>query len=482
MSAIVEQYRAPAWWPMRRVASADTGGGRQVFAAWLILSLGAVALSILEARHGWGGIVAIGNVGVPVVLYPPLAVTLLIVFWLGPEWGIIPAYAATLARALSIGMPSGAAALFAFSTPIELLIMWGSMVVLETNPALRGSRDVLKYLLAGLIAACASSLSVLMWIEYEHLDLVASQRMWRGSVIGDLLQIIALMPAMRWAIPRARGWTGRRLDSAPRFALRHSTSVVLVTGIVLLMIALVFQGVWMSAHSLAISPDVRTADGAALLPRLREIALFLGLLTGLTVVTTTAFAAALARVGEREGGAARRDPLTGCLNRRAFDHGFDEAAERSRRVRKGLTVICFDVDHFKLVNDTWGHEAGDVLLRQLAIRVQAATREHDILFRWGGEEFVLLLPRTTPEEGLGAAERIRAAVAAHPLVRGEGSPIEVTISLGVVTAETFPADPDALLSVADAACYLAKRGGRNRIEDARRFSAETAEHPVGVAD
>ena len=113
MSAIVEQYRAPAWWPMRRVASADTGGGRQVFAAWLTLSLGAVALSILEARHGWGAIVAIGNLGVPVVLYPPLAVTLLIVFWLGPEWGIIPAYAATLARALTIGMPSGAAALFA---------------------------------------------------------------------------------------------------------------------------------------------------------------------------------------------------------------------------------------------------------------------------------------------------------------------------------------------------------------------------------
>ncbi len=480
MSAIVEQYRAPAWWPMRRVASADTRGGRQVFAAWLILALGAVLLSLLEARQGWSGIVPIGNLGIPVVLYPPLALTLVIVFWLGPEWGIIPAYAATLARALTIGMPSGAAALFAFSTPIELLIMWGSMVVLETNPDLRRRRDLLKYLLAALIAACASSLGALMWIEYEHLDLVAARRLWQGSVIGDLLQIAAVMPALRWGVPRARAWTGRRLDTAPRFALRHSTSVVLVTGIVLMMIALVFQGVWLSAHSLAISPDVRAADGAPLLPRLREIALFLGLLTGLTVVTTTAFAAALARVGEREGGAARRDPLTGCFNRRAFDHEFDQAAERSRRVRKGLTVVCFDVDHFKHVNDSWGHEAGDVLLRQLAIRVQAATREHDILFRWGGEEFALLLPRTSPDEGVIAAERIRATVAAHPLVRGEGSPIEVTISLGVATAERFPADPDALLSLADAACYLAKRGGRNRVEDGRRFSAVTAEHPVGT--
>jgi diguanylate cyclase (GGDEF)-like protein len=297
-------------------------------------------------------------------------------------------------------------------------------------------------------------------------------------VAGDTLQILAVMPLLRWVVPPVRTWTDRRLNSAPRQLLRQSTSVVLVTGIVVLMAALVFQGAWMSWHSLQISPTARTADGVLLLPRLREIALFLGLLVGLTVVTTTGFAAALARIGEREGGAARRDALTGCYNRRAFESRFEMAVERSRRKGRGLGLIAFDVDHFKRVNDTYGHEAGDVLLRQLTVRVQSMTREHDVLFRWGGEEFVLLLPATMPEEVLAVAERLRTSVAAHPLVRGDRSPIQVTISLGVAGTTVFPADAESLLATADAACYMAKRSGRNTVADGSLLSARTLEHPV----
>jgi len=483
MPILVHEYRGPAWWPLRRIADAgDAGGARHVVGIWFLLSCTAVLLAVIEAQKNWSGIpVSIGGISIPLTIYPPLAITLLLVVWLGPAWGVVPAYAATLTSALVVGMPVGAGLLFAFSTPVELLIIWGSMVVLETNPELPRRQDVVKFILAGVIAACASSLGGLIWIDYQQLDLLAAQRVWRGWVVGDVLQIILLVPVLRWVLPEIRAWTDRRLSAAPRYVFRHSTSVALVAGIVLVLAAVVLQGVLMASRSLAIPPDAVTASGAPLVPQLREIGLFLGLLTVVTAVTTTIFAAALARISEREGGAARRDALTGCLNRRAFYAMFDKEADRSRRLSRGLSLIYLDVDHFKRVNDTYGHETGDVVLRQLGVRVQGVIRENDALFRWGGEEFLILLPHTSPEEALALAERVRASVARGAIVQEQvASPIHVTVSLGTAGTDAFPADVDAMIATADAACYLAKRAGRNRVEDGTRLLQDTLELPANA--
>src|SRR5690606_5756176 len=185
-------------------------------------------------------------------IYPPLAITLLLVVWLGPAWGVVPAYAATLTSALVVGMPVGAGLLFAFSTPVELLIIWGSMVVLETNPELPRRQDVVKFILAGVIAACASSLGGLIWIDYQQLDLLAAQRVWRGWVVGDVLQIILLVPVLRWVLPEIRAWTDRRLSAAPRYVFRHSTSVALVAGLVLVLAAVVVPGGLMARRLVAV--------------------------------------------------------------------------------------------------------------------------------------------------------------------------------------------------------------------------------------
>src|SRR5690606_12319405 len=141
----------------------------------------------------------------------------------------------------------------------------------------------------------------------------------------------------------------------------------------------------------------------------------------------------------------------------------------------------FDVDHFKRVNDTYGHETGDVVLRQLAVRVQGVIRENDALFRWGGEEFLILLPHTSPEEALALAERVRASVARGAIVQEQvASPIHVTVSLGTSGTDAFPADVDAMIATADAACYLAKRAGRNRVEDGTRLLQDTLELPANA--
>jgi diguanylate cyclase (GGDEF)-like protein len=251
--------------------------------------------------------------------------------------------------------------------------------------------------------------------------------------------------------------------------------VALTTTVVAAMSLLVFQGADLVLQSLAASPALRSAEGAALMERVRGLALFLGLLVVLAVVTTMVFAGVLARRGERERHVALRDPLTGSFNRRAFYSLFQKESDRSRRLGAGLALIFFDIDHFKRLNDAYGHQIGDRVLEQLARRVQHTLREHDLLFRWGGEEFVVLLPHSSESEAVTVAERIRQAVADEPLVRSDvPQPLRVTLSLGVAGTAALPTDANALVARADAAAYLAKYRGRDRVETAAALLDETA--------
>lgn len=456
----------PVWWPFSTILRPAHRGVRQVRDAWLTAAVIAVALAAFEAIVDLSGIpVRLAGVTFAVSIYPPLIITVCLALWLGPMWGAIPAWLATFVSGLIAGMTPGLAALFATATPLEVLILWGSFVILDLSPELSRPRQVLAYLGVSVIAATASSLAGLLYIDSLHLDLAQSQRIWEGWILGDVLQLGLIgAPVLHWLSPRVRSWIDRQFETPPRFAVSYTRSVLLVAVLVAVLVLVVFQGVWRVTLSLDIPPDARTASGEPLLPRLREMGLFVGLLVAVTFATTTAFAAALARIGERERGVSQRDPLTGTLNRRSFPPHFQREAERSHRLGKGIALLFLDVDHFKALNDTWGHEIGDQVLRQLAHRIQGLIREHDLLFRWGGEEFVILLPHTPPTDAHVLAERIRAAVAAEPLVReAVPAPLHLTVSIGVAGQEQFPFNVDDLIARADRALYQAKSLGRNRV-------------------
>jgi two-component system cell cycle response regulator len=171
---------------------------------------------------------------------------------------------------------------------------------------------------------------------------------------------------------------------------------------------------------------------------------------------------------------SRTDPLTGVANRRSFDEVLGKEFARSRRHSRALGVVMLDIDHFKKVNDIHGHPGGDQVLRAFARIVGSVLREGDVLFRYGGEEFVVLLPDTGPEGALRAAERIVAAVASTP-VRVDGQLIHITTSAGVGCLERSTRDKGELLAKADAAVYEAKSGGRNRaVASAARLSLVSA--------
>lgn len=165
---------------------------------------------------------------------------------------------------------------------------------------------------------------------------------------------------------------------------------------------------------------------------------------------------------------AHTDPLTGVANRRRFMEEAAHELARARRHGHPLSVVMFDLDHFKAINDRHGHAVGDAALRHVCAVVAQCLRAEDLLARLGGEEFAVLLPHNTQDAAMALAERLRVAIASQPLMAGGSRAIALRASFGVVEVHTDEAlDPDALRR-ADAALYEAKHGGRNRVATAPR--------------
>ncbi len=161
------------------------------------------------------------------------------------------------------------------------------------------------------------------------------------------------------------------------------------------------------------------------------------------------------------------DELTGLKNRRYLMERLHAEIERMRRERKPLSCIMFDLDHFKRINDAFGHETGDRVLQSVAATTKNLCRESDVLCRFGGEEFLIILPVTPLREAKEVADRLRQAFMSHPLSLPDGRVVNVTASFGVAWAPEVERETDVeekdLLKRADDALYEAKAGGRNRV-------------------
>jgi diguanylate cyclase (GGDEF)-like protein len=159
---------------------------------------------------------------------------------------------------------------------------------------------------------------------------------------------------------------------------------------------------------------------------------------------------------------SERDALTGVFNRRKLGEVLNNELQRARRYKQTFSVLMFDIDHFKRVNDTHGHLVGDEAIRHVAKKAVTTLRATDFVARYGGEEFVALLPGEETSGAEIAAERLRNA-AATPFSSMADTPLVVTISIGVTSFRADTADAQALLSEADQALYASKQGGRNRV-------------------
>jgi diguanylate cyclase (GGDEF)-like protein len=166
---------------------------------------------------------------------------------------------------------------------------------------------------------------------------------------------------------------------------------------------------------------------------------------------------------------ASRDGLTGLFNRRELDSKLGEELARCKRYGHALSLLLVDLDHFKVINDSYGHPAGDKVLRGIADIIRGPARRSDVVARYGGEEFAVIMPETEKSGAQVFAERIRLAVAGHTFSIDNKPPLNVTVSVGVAG---FPGDAGtdaALIAAADSALYDAKRAGRDCV---RSFGLE----------
>ena len=158
---------------------------------------------------------------------------------------------------------------------------------------------------------------------------------------------------------------------------------------------------------------------------------------------------------------ATHDPLLDILNRRAVIEGLEREMARLQRKQAPISIGLFDLDHFKQVNDQYGHQAGDEVLQEFAARIQQHIRKYDLLGRFGGEEFLLVAPELDEEADEGFYERLRESIATKPFATKAG-PVSLTTSIGVAVGNKG-SSIDTLIAHADAALYFAKDDGRNRV-------------------
>jgi diguanylate cyclase (GGDEF)-like protein len=162
---------------------------------------------------------------------------------------------------------------------------------------------------------------------------------------------------------------------------------------------------------------------------------------------------------------SKTDPLTGLFNRRRFTEVLESEYRKASRYKTPLSCMMIDIDHFKVVNDTYGHAVGDTVIKDVALIIQRGIRDTDTTCRWGGEEFVVLSPMTTKENAMQPARRILKLVSEH-VFSGMGEK-KTTISIGVADLSCIGTDSaDKMVSVADKALYEAKDKGGNRVETA----------------
>lgn len=175
------------------------------------------------------------------------------------------------------------------------------------------------------------------------------------------------------------------------------------------------------------------------------------------------------------------DALTGLFNRREFDRVLESEARRSARYKHPLSVAMIDIDHFKIINDTYGHQVGDEILKDIAQILLKCLRETDTVARYGGEEFIIILPETDYDIALTISDRLRESVEVADFQTQKGT-LQITISVGVTSITRKAINPARLVASADEALYIAKEGGRNRVVGSCNVKGKPAPRPDNDPD
>ena len=331
--------------------------------------------------------------------------------------------------------------------PFRFEAVLGTLVIILLHKARVFSPTPLPVLLSLLLASVVTS-----WLARSRLEgssPKAAYHLWIGL---QMLSVAALIYATGWGPILAVGY----LFSAGHLIHRLGTRAT-VPSLVWSLVGIVFGQIAVTSEVVASQIDVQQATPGALVGAL-------GLVFAIRMIHITVRERELAM--GRLKALADRDSLTGLYNRNVLLDSLDRAISQADRTSTPVSVLLFDLDEFKRVNDTYGHLVGDQVLRSVAARLQASSRGMDIVGRYGGEEFLVILPVTDDLGALTVAQRLLDTATGAPHPYGELL-LEAKASVGIATYPQDGGGRDALIDAADAAMYEAKRAGGSQCRSAK---------------
>ncbi|NNF61419.1 MAG: GGDEF domain-containing protein [Gammaproteobacteria bacterium] len=466
-------------------------GGRQRAAvqAWLLVCAVTIPGGLLTRIFEWTGLaVELGGTTVHLTVYLPLLVCVPLVLWCGFLWAAIPAYFSTLLVAIAGGMSLPWLLVFPLANPLGLAMFALLYRVSNANSRMRDGASVAGFAGVALVASLAGSAGAFVWVYSNRIGADVAYPVWQGWWLGGWLQAVLIsLPTLYLLSPAVERWLAplKPAREISRRDLSHRLLPAIASAVVVLM-TYVFAARLFS---------LRKFNAAA--QRISDDEIVNELLNSIDALTYPLFilAAALVAVGflgyraamfwnrslmdanellaARNSELARMaetDVLTRVYSRRKAMEVLHLEFERARRTETDFSVMMIDADYFKRINDEHGHLVGDEVISALAQRLAEALREYDVLGRYGGEEFIAILPQASHDDAQHIAERVRAAVAEDPVATA-AEPLPVTVSIGFATINDADANENFVLDRADLALLAAKRAGRNRVASGRTVPA-----------
>ena len=443
---------------------------RRVGLGWLFSLAFCIVTGLATVILAWSGLpLRFAGLTVYVTVYPPLLLGSWWALSFGWAWGAPLVYAATLTLALYAGMPLGWALLFACANPLSLAVYTLGYRAIDARPELRSLGAWLYFVLLAFAGSVLGSAGALIWCYTNRIDDTGLLPIWQGWWLGGLLQTVLLLgPALWLTRSRISAWLDRRpelLAAPPADPRRLTLRLILVIVCAVLAYGAGTLGLaegWLQER--LVGADARQLETVQTLLATAwsfywVMAMFVLFVAFFGYRSFRHWSAANQLLLSQMEELARTDGLTGLLNRRAMEEALDEQLQRGRRHGEPAALLMLDIDHFKRINDAHGHAVGDAAIVALADTLRAGLRSLDRAARWGGEEFLVLLPQQDATAACAVAERLRAALATLP---GPELP-RFTVSVGV--ASLLPGDRAWCdwLKRADDALYAAKAAGRDRV-------------------
>jgi|GEM_PF-6675701 signal transduction histidine kinase len=294
-----QPYSRLLWWhPQDLFRVWHNSETLRVLALWAVVCVISVVAGLLTTT--WNGMaINLGPLTMDVTFYPPLTLCLLLTLWLGPFWGVVPAYVTSFFLAIHNGMPLTTTAIFSLSTPITLTVFWSSAAMLELSPALRRWRELLRLLFLSLIATGASSVGAMVWSYNHNVPFLKAQAVWQGWVIGDSLQIVLIVaPLLYFFHSPVQKWLTTQVATAPRSSLNVRFYLAIF---ILVFVAMIASGA-VAGHILLSSLNARggeVIDLSTLRKTLSQATFFLGAYVIVFLAAVIAFSFTLGSNFER---------------------------------------------------------------------------------------------------------------------------------------------------------------------------------------